>query len=62
MKRKPRASVDDLMKDGARIDAALGHAVREALRRHKLAGVPIAVWRDGKTVRVPAAEIDIPAK
>jgi hypothetical protein len=46
MKRKPRRSVDELMDEGTLVDAALRRAARDALRRHKLAGVPIAVWRD----------------
>jgi hypothetical protein len=60
MRRKPRRSIDEIMEDGALIDAALGRAVREALRRHKLAGVPIVVWRDGRTVHVPPEEIKVP--
>jgi hypothetical protein len=42
------------------IDAAFRRATRDALLAHKQAGVPIAVWRDGKVVTIPAEEIEIP--
>jgi ABC-type sugar transport system substrate-binding protein len=59
MKRKPQRSIDELMRDGKLIDAALARAVREALRRHKQAGVPIVVWRNGKTIEIPPSRIRI---
>jgi hypothetical protein len=43
-----------------RIEAAMKLAIRDALLAHKQAGVPIAVWRHGKVVTIPAEEIDIP--
>jgi hypothetical protein len=42
------------------VDAAMKRGVREALRRHKLLGESIAVWRDGKVVIVPPEEIELP--
>lgn len=39
---------------------AMRKAVREAVRRHKLLGYPIAVSRDGKVVWIPPAEIEVP--
>jgi hypothetical protein len=47
------------LRDTKLIQRALARAVREALLRHKQAGNPIAVWRDGRVVWI-AAE-DIPA-
>jgi hypothetical protein len=38
--------------------AAAQRAVHDALREHKLAGNPIAVWRDGKVVLVPPEQIE----
>ena len=43
-----------------RVLDALNAGVREALIKHKQAGVPIAVWEDGKVVEIPADEIVIP--
>ena len=34
-------------------------AVNDALRMHKRLGNPIAVWRDGKVVIIPAEEISV---
>ncbi len=39
---------------------AMRKAVREAVRRHKLLGYPIAVGRDGKVVWIPPEEIEVP--
>jgi hypothetical protein len=36
---------------------ALKEAVREVVKRHKETGRPLAVWRDGKVVRVPACKL-----
>lgn len=33
---------------------AIREAVSEALKEHKLAGVPAAIWRNGKVVYLPA--------
>jgi hypothetical protein len=60
--RSPAERVEDI----PRILEALRLAVREALLRHKQAGNPVAVWRDGRVVWVrpedlpgerPAAEV-----
>jgi hypothetical protein len=42
--------ISKLLADGKAIDAAMKRAAREAVRRHRLAGNPIAEWRDGKVV------------
>ena len=57
MKRK-RKDIAKLMADGKLVDAALAAGAREALVRHKLAGQPIVEWIDGKTVWIPAEEIE----
>lgn len=57
-------SVEKLKKDfgisketNAAVDEAIRKATREALKKHKLAGNPIAVWRDGKVVILKPEEI-----
>jgi hypothetical protein len=42
------------------VEAAMNKGVRDALRRHKLLGESIAVWRDGTDVIVPPEEIEVP--
>lgn len=43
----------------ARIQQALGEAVREAILRHKREGNPVAVWRDGKVVWIEPRDIPV---
>lgn len=45
------------VEDIPRILDALRQAVREALLRHKQAGIPIVVWRDGKVVWIQPEDI-----
>lgn len=52
--------IDEKFRLGWPIDRAIEKAVREAIRRHKRLGEPIAVWRDGRVVVVPAEEIPEP--
>jgi len=40
-------------------EQALKKAVAEAIAEHKRAGHPIAVWRDGKVVHIPADQIEM---
>lgn len=42
-----------------RLLLAAQEAVRAALRDHKRAGNPIAVWRDGKVVLLPPGQIEV---
>lgn len=41
------------------VERILGRAVRQALLMHKRAGNPVAGWRDGKVVVIPAEEIPV---
>jgi hypothetical protein len=51
------------VKDLPRIVRALRLAVREALRDHKLAGNPVAAWRNGRVEWIPPEEIpDLPGE
>jgi len=51
--------ISKIFAEGKLIDKALRMAGREALLRHKKAGVPIVVWRRGKIVRIPASKIKV---
>ena len=42
-----------------RAEEALRKAVAEAIAEHRRNGVPIAIWREGKVVRIPADQIEI---
>jgi len=56
MKNKKKGSEVPLEKLA---EQALKEAVAEAIAEHKRAGHPIAVWRDGKVVHIPADQIEI---
>ena len=48
------------LEDLPRILQAMRDGVSEALRRHKLAGHPVAVWRNGRVEWVDAEDIPVP--
>jgi len=63
MKPDPESDDDPIhrMRDIPRIQEALNKGVRDALRRHKQAGNPVAVWRDGKVVWIAPEDIPVEA-
>jgi hypothetical protein len=56
--RKP-LDINEIFAEGRLIDEAIRLAAREALLEHKRAGLPIVVFRNGKTVLVPAHKIKV---
>jgi hypothetical protein len=54
-RRTPAERVDDL----SAMQAAMARGIREALRRHKRAGNPVAIWRDGAVVLVAPEDIPV---
>jgi len=60
MSERPKKDIDAIFAEGTEIDRALAKAVREAIRRHKLLGNPIAIWRDNQVVWLQPDEIEIP--
>ena len=51
--------LDLILSDSNRIERAVQRAVQEALRMHKRAGNPVAVWRDDKVVWLAPDEIPV---
>ncbi|WP_165246314.1 AAA family ATPase [Paludisphaera soli] len=41
------------------VDAAVDEAARGAARLHKSLGLPLAAWRDGRVVHIPAETVDL---
>lgn len=50
--------LEALLLDDTLIGAALRTAAREAIREHKEEGLPLAMWRDGEVVWIPAEELE----
>lgn len=42
-----------------RAEKALKRAVAKAIAEHRRNGIPIAIWRDGKVIRIPADQIEV---
>jgi len=59
MDKKTEKTIDEIFQEGTSIDNALKQAVQAALIRHKQAGNPIVVWRDGKIVWIQSEEISL---
>ena len=55
MKKKKKTSFPLAYK----AEEALRRAVAEAIAEHRRNGVPIAIWRNGKVVRIPADQIEV---
>lgn len=51
--------IEAVFDDQSAILNALNRGANEAVKRHKLLGQSIAVWRDGKAVVIAADEIQI---
>jgi virulence-associated protein VagC len=49
-----------ILREGTEIDKAIRKAARLAWLAHKREGLPIPVWKDGKTVWIPPDEIEVP--
>lgn len=54
---KARDRISEIFENKEIITQALARGVHEALLRHKQAGNPVAIWRDGKTVWLKPEEI-----
>lgn len=54
-----QVDIGALLEDREAVDRALQKAVRDAVRRHKLLGNPVAVWRDGSVLWIPPEQIEV---
>jgi len=54
--KKTRRSLPPL---AYRAEEALRKAVAEAIAEHRRNGIPIAIWRNSKVVRIPADQIEV---
>ncbi|MEK6726616.1 MAG: hypothetical protein AABY54_08735 [Deltaproteobacteria bacterium] len=54
---KSRDRISEIFENKEKITQALADGVHEALLRHKQAGNPVVIWRDGKTVWLKPEDI-----
>lgn len=59
IKQKHRDKITEVLSDPDKITKALVQGVREALLKHKQAGNPIVIWKDGKAVWLKPEEIPV---
>jgi hypothetical protein len=52
-----KKDIDKIFAEGTPIDRALTRAARAALRQHKVNGLPVVEWRDGRVVWIPPEDI-----
>ena len=58
MKSERPVDIERFFEDGTEIDEALGRAAQQARKAHVDAGLPLPIWRDGKTVWLEPEEIE----
>jgi hypothetical protein len=59
---RSRRDVAALMTDGSAVDRAVEAAFADAVRRHRVAGVPMAMWEDGAVKLVSPFDIPLPGE
>lgn len=57
VKEKHRDKITEAFADPEKITQALAQGVRDALLKHKQAGNPVVVWREGKAVWIAPEDI-----
>ena len=53
----PDESSKEIAVNDATIGAAIRQAAREAIERHRQAGLPVVLWENGRIVHRDAAEV-----
>lgn len=57
-----KKNIDEIFSNGKEIDEALQKSVKEALLQHKMAGNPVASWKDGKIAWIQPKDIPVDEK
>lgn len=61
MNRRPSRDIERSIRDGTVIDRAIVAARGRVIRRHRLLGVPLVIWRGGRVVEVSPESVELPA-
>ena len=61
MSQRPTRDIASIIREGSAIDRAMAAAQRRVVLRHRLLGIPLVIWRDGRVVEVPAESLDLAA-
>lgn len=60
MTRDRNGDIERLIVEGEVPDRAMVATHRSVILEHRLRGLPLVLWRDGKVVEVPADEVELP--
>lgn len=60
MKRSTDRDIESLIVKSDIPDRAMVATQRGVILEHRLRGLPLVLWRDGKVVEVPADEVELP--
>lgn len=58
MSEKPEKDIDEIFAAGVEVDQALQEAFRDVVRRHRIEGRKMVVWRDGQVCHVSPEEFE----
>lgn len=60
MRKRSSHEIEELLRDGRVVDRAMVAARRRLIQEHRLRGLPLAVWRDGRVVEISPFSIELP--
>jgi len=55
---EPKRDISEILSDPTVVTRAANEAIKEAIRRHKQMGLPMAVWQDGAVVWIAAEDLE----
>jgi nicotinamidase-related amidase len=58
MSDRDSKDIDEIFAEGVEVDQAVQEAFRDAVRRHRLEGRKMVIWRDGKVCHVSPEELE----
>lgn len=57
MSENAKPDMQSILMHSPTVDAAIRQAHREAIRQHRMANLPMVVWRDGAIVWIPPDQL-----
>lgn len=58
MSEKPKRDIDEIFASGVEVDQAVQEAFLDAVRRHRIEGRKMVIWRDGQVCLVSPEEFE----
>ncbi len=61
-RRTTTHNTEQTVRDGEALDRATVAARRRVIRLHRLPGVPLVIWQDGRVVEIAPEDVELPAE